>query len=260
MLLLRHLFQSAEINCDDAADADDSGELAITDAIFSLNYLFLSGDAPPFPLTHCSRDLTEDALDCERFEACEPVIEFYGQQFTGDAYLFVLDRSGSMQDGGELERMRQEVQAFIDQLSDSSEFSITWFDANVSEFPMEEDRPAQATEENKDAAAEWMSAISAGAGSCTWQGLESALEFAMNSQAERKTIILVGDGAGTCRGANEANYLNQMIQRVTEENGGRSQINVIGVLMGLQIDSLQMRAQAMRELAERNGGTFTRVN
>jgi hypothetical protein len=50
-------------DCRDAADADDDQELSITDAIYSLGYLFLSGEPPPAPgPASCGDDPTADAL------------------------------------------------------------------------------------------------------------------------------------------------------------------------------------------------------
>lgn len=55
--------------CADAADADDSGTLNLTDAVFSLNYLFQSGPVPPEPGPTTPRpDPTEDALSCAQYQ------------------------------------------------------------------------------------------------------------------------------------------------------------------------------------------------
>jgi hypothetical protein len=53
--------------CPDAADADDDGSLAITDAVYLLNYLFLAGKSPPPPGPDaCAADPTGDGLEpCE---------------------------------------------------------------------------------------------------------------------------------------------------------------------------------------------------
>lgn len=56
--------------CLDAADADDNGKLEITDAIYSLQSLFLGGPAPPSPFGACGLDPTEDDLGCESFAGC----------------------------------------------------------------------------------------------------------------------------------------------------------------------------------------------
>jgi hypothetical protein len=70
---LNHLFLGGpEPGCMDAADADDDGSLQITDPVLTLNWLFLSGRTPPSPGAEiCGEDPTEDLLSCEDFPPCE---------------------------------------------------------------------------------------------------------------------------------------------------------------------------------------------
>ena len=62
--LLNYLFLGGrDLDCQDAADADDSGTLDVTDAVKLLAYLFLGGAALPAPGAEaCGRDLTSDSL------------------------------------------------------------------------------------------------------------------------------------------------------------------------------------------------------
>ena len=53
--------------CDDAADADDSGRLDITDAVRILNHLFLGTATIPAPYPEEGRDETVDSLGCLGF-------------------------------------------------------------------------------------------------------------------------------------------------------------------------------------------------
>jgi hypothetical protein len=53
--------------CEDAADADDRGTLEITDPVYLLNYLFSGGPEPPPPLETAGLDSTEDTLGCRGF-------------------------------------------------------------------------------------------------------------------------------------------------------------------------------------------------
>lgn len=46
----------------DGADANDDGELTITDAVYTLNFLFLGLGAPPRPYPSCGSDPTADPL------------------------------------------------------------------------------------------------------------------------------------------------------------------------------------------------------
>lgn len=60
---LDYLFRGGSVPaCIDAADADDNGNVNITDPVFLLNHLFSSGPAPPQPGGECGADPTEDSL------------------------------------------------------------------------------------------------------------------------------------------------------------------------------------------------------
>ena len=65
LVTLNYLFfGSDEPACLDAADANDSGEVDISDPIFLLGALFLGGDPVPPPFPDCGPDPSGDALGC----------------------------------------------------------------------------------------------------------------------------------------------------------------------------------------------------
>ena len=56
--------------CYDAADSDDNGNVNLTDAVYSLNHLFVQGPPLPSPgATECGEDPTPDTLPCD--STCE---------------------------------------------------------------------------------------------------------------------------------------------------------------------------------------------
>jgi hypothetical protein len=72
--ILFHLFAGLPVSCPDAADADDSGVLDVTDAVYFLEHLFHGGAAPPAPHGACGTDPTPDpgpGLECEDGPGCE---------------------------------------------------------------------------------------------------------------------------------------------------------------------------------------------
>jgi choice-of-anchor C domain-containing protein len=72
VLTLNRLFLGGPApSCLDAADADDNGKIQITDAILTLNHLFLGGPALPEPFNSCGSDSTPDELGCAAFPACQ---------------------------------------------------------------------------------------------------------------------------------------------------------------------------------------------
>jgi hypothetical protein len=56
------LFNSTPVSCQDAADANDDGNLDIADAVAALSFLFGGGTLPE-PI-NCGEDPTIDGLDC----------------------------------------------------------------------------------------------------------------------------------------------------------------------------------------------------
>ncbi len=72
--VLFHLFGGLPVDCLDAADAGDDGQVDLTDAIYLLRYLFLAEAAPPEPFAACGPDPSLDAggsdLGCGDDVAC----------------------------------------------------------------------------------------------------------------------------------------------------------------------------------------------
>lgn len=56
--------------CQDAADANDDGEVSISDPVFTLIFLFLGGPEPPAPWPECGPDPTSDETPCATFRQC----------------------------------------------------------------------------------------------------------------------------------------------------------------------------------------------
>lgn len=64
--LLNVLFQGANIpQCPDSGDLDDDGRITLTDVIVILNFLFRGGGAPASPYPEPGQDPTADGLQCE---------------------------------------------------------------------------------------------------------------------------------------------------------------------------------------------------
>jgi phospholipase/lecithinase/hemolysin len=62
--ILIHLFAGAQARCVDAYDADDSGDVNISDAVRLLYFLALGGESPASPYPECGPDPTPDGLSC----------------------------------------------------------------------------------------------------------------------------------------------------------------------------------------------------
>ena len=70
---LSYLFQAGRPpTCFDAADANDDGGLNISDPIYTLNALFVGGPPHSSPWPSCGPDPTDDDLGCEGEPVCPP--------------------------------------------------------------------------------------------------------------------------------------------------------------------------------------------
>lgn len=65
VVVLEYLFSGGPSFCDDANDANDDGQMTVSDPSFLLNYLFLQGPPPPPPFELAGDDPTSDSLGCE---------------------------------------------------------------------------------------------------------------------------------------------------------------------------------------------------
>ncbi len=68
---LNYLFVGGRIpTCLDAVDVNDNASIELTDAIFILNYLFSGGQAPAAPFPGCGQDTNADDIDCQEPPNC----------------------------------------------------------------------------------------------------------------------------------------------------------------------------------------------
>jgi hypothetical protein len=202
-------------------------------------------------------DLPFDAVgeDGPDEEVAEIVI-IYNHQYEGDGFFFVVDRSGTMQDRDELPRAKRELRRIVTEMSAYTEFGIVFFDSGLLRFPVS-GRAKKASATWKRAAAAWITTVGGGTGSCCREGLLAGLQFANSASARRKTLVYIGDGGGTCRGANESTYLENTLEVVRQRNSSRAQINTIGVIMGT---NRAMQERFLRQLASQTGGNYRRLN
>jgi hypothetical protein len=161
-----------------------------------------------------------------------------------------VDRSGSSLEGFRF--AQSYIPRVLASLGEDAEFGVVLVDSGVRLHP-EGKVPAKARSEEKAAALEFVLGAEGGAGSCPAKGFKAAIDFAKASRAERKVILYIGDGGGTCGGMPEPEYLELMCEDVTRRNRCGAEIHAIGVGAGLWGEAVLLY------LTERNGGTYTRL-
>ncbi len=199
-------------------------------------------------------DLPFDAIgDNDDDEELPEVVNFYGLNLEGDGFFYVIDRSGSMQDSGELGVAKREVTKNIQEFSDRVQFGIVFFAKDVNQFP-QGGQPAEANPGMKSSAISWLQAQTGSSGSCCMAGFTAVLKLASQSTAKRKVVVYLGDGGGTCSGEDESAYLAKTQSAINAQNFLRIQINTIGVLQIPEINE-----KFLKTVAASNGGTYSRV-
>ncbi len=224
--------------------------------------LLTSGTAPAVRaqatgggLTKENLDLPYDAIgDAEEEEDAPEIVTFYGTNLEGDGFFYVIDRSSTMQDSGELSIAKREAIRNVTEFTEHVKFGIFFFDKSLVKFP----GSGQAAEANpgmKSAGVNFIQSTPGGSGTCQIPALSAALLMANSCSSKRKVIVYLSDGGGTCNGADEAQYLQQALASTSAQNYNRIPINTIGVLTMPPLNE-----QFMRNLAATNGGTYTRIN
>jgi hypothetical protein len=253
--VLDYLFRGAgdALTCKDAADVNDNGQIELSDAIFVLHSLFQNGGTPAAPFPFCGPDPTDDTLDCASWTECPPVLEYFGIEFQAGFVGFVIDRSGSQADRGELTRTKSVTIATIGTLPDGVQFGLSFVAGNRLTFP-QDGAPATASPETRAAAIDFIESISGGVGQCATPGFLDVIEMAHGATTRAKEIFYVGDGSGTCPGQDEVFYLTEMERIVTAANDGFARIDTITTL---PTGSLQM--SHLQQLASENGGSYYEI-
>jgi hypothetical protein len=205
----------------------------------------------------CGRALTLDGLECIVSAACassgSPRFVLFGRELQADGVFFVVDRSGSMADQGELALAKREISTAIAGFPETVEFGIVLFDTLVESYPST-GFPARADPVAKLEAAGFIESMLPGSGSCCLPGFVAGLEFAARSKAERKALIYIGDGGGSCQGAHDEAYLRQALAKIEALNTHGVEIHCMAILNVASKDD-----EFLRRLAWDNEGSYTVV-
>ena len=154
----------------------------------------LSAELPsrrPLDLPSGGKGPQEDA------EEYPETIEFFGGEYEGDAFMFVIDTSGSMAAEGKLESAQEELSQALMSLSGQAEFGIVAFSSNLNQFSIVMEK---ATVPNKVAGVAWVNTLVANGGTCIDIGTIHGLDILRTSLIlpESRRLILLGDGAQGC--------------------------------------------------------------
>ena len=191
-------------------------------------------------------------------------ISYYGLPVLSDRLVFVLDISGSMSWGGELDKRpritvaKEELLKVLDHLGPTTRFSIIAFSGSNILFHPKGLVPANKSWLRK--ARRFVERLSPGGGTNTW----GAIETVLTRYKEADTIYLLSDGSPTLGRCRVQGQIIAKLVKLNRELGIR--IHTIALLKGTPpnpsfaaMDDKEDAARFMKLIAELSHGSFVRV-
>jgi Mg-chelatase subunit ChlD len=123
------------------------------------------------------------------------IIQFFGHDFEGDAFVWVLDISGSMTVSGRIDELRGEFTGAILNLSSQSDFGAVAFNQNIQPLDI---LCTAAYPDRKSRAIAWISGLQPYGTSCLAVAVIQGLEIIRKSSNTNRRLIVVGDGLPAC--------------------------------------------------------------
>ncbi|HCW44411.1 MAG: VWA domain-containing protein [Planctomycetia bacterium] len=218
--------------------------------LIGASFLLMAADTPlrrPLDMPSGGSGAKEDSEDFPE------TIEFFGGEYEGDAFMFVIDVSGSMGGYEKMETAQEELNQALMSLSSDAEFGIVAFSNNLYQFNI---AMVKATPPHKVAGSAWVMGLEPAGGTCidvgTIQGL-NILGTTLVPTANRR-LILLGDGAQGCGNfgpeANEEALANIMA-------ANWEQVSIDTLFIGEPYDDALW---LFENIAQHNFGEFRMVN
>ena len=184
------------------------------------------------------------AGDGDEEEDAPETINFWGGEYEGDAFFWCLDKSGSMDWGGAMEDLKQEVTASVNSLSPEAEFSLVSFSSNTVTWSPQ---PKRATSANKAAAIAWVNTLVPDGWTCLSPAAITTLQICNQSSKPSRQMIILSDGVPTCDSVDTS---NTALSEITSANCQQVPIHTI------YINDDSEGISFMQLLAAQNFGTF----
>ncbi len=209
-------------------------------------------------------DLPDGFAMTEEEEDTPEIIEFYNEEYEGDAFFFCLDKSDSMganTSSGQPKwqvRNRETLKA-IQAMSNRSVCTVLFFDhkSAMGRSDLIGDPPLKMDAAGKARAIAFVSSMRTanhpGSDSCIVPGMLQLLAIANKTNNEHRTCILVADGRAQCNGSEE--QPDRVFQQIMAHNVLRIPINTIYTGQKSGAD-WERGASVLRRLAQATNGKF----
>ncbi len=181
--------------------------------------------------------------DEDEDESIPDMISFYGVDYEGDAFVWVLDVSLSMGGVGLIDTLRSEFTGAVSSLSRDTDFGAVAFSTNMRFLDL---FCKEADSSRKSTAAAWIVSIEPGGVTCLAPAVVKGLEIVRKSPNQHRRVIVVGDGMPYCGPAGPAP--SDVLSDISFNNYDRIPIDT--VFVGLAPEGFEF----FQQLASQNYG------
>ncbi|MDE0961267.1 MAG: VWA domain-containing protein [Planctomycetota bacterium] len=172
------------------------------------------------------------------------IIQFYGHHYEADAFLFVIDRSGSMSTGNKWGTLLEEMVTAIQGLSSEAELGIVAFSTPIVPW---NPQMVVSGPNARALAITFLSELQPMGATCISLGVNAGLQVLRSSSKEidSRRLILIGDGGQFCSGNNDP---EMVVAEIVTGNWDMHRIDTI--FLGDYPSGIELFAA----IAQENGG------
>lgn len=170
-------------------------------------------------------------------------VQFYGQSFEGDSFVWCLDKSGSMGHDGRMQLLKDEMLLTLASLSSRTQFDLVAFSTGHEAWSGRLMKAAF-----RESAMAWVQELEPNGLTCLGVAVVESLEILAKSTDRHRNLILVGDGMPFCGSGGPS--LEETMGYILNHNWQRLPISTI--FLGNEPEGEEF----MRKLALHTGGVF----
>ena len=186
-------------------------------------------------------------------EDAPEAIRFYGSEFEGDCFVFIVPAYGFCGETDIFDMIRQEVSQTLNQLSAAVDFAIVAYNSTTYIW-----RPdcCHASPAHKASAQAWMGTLAPIENHCLLDAALAGLGLAQQAPGAHKQVIICGAREPYCNGSGGGNYADICMESITAANFENLPIHTIYFTSSFYTgeEAFYINLSAM------NGGTFRQVD
>lgn len=181
-----------------------------------------------------------------------------GFKFKGRKIVFLIDVSGSMEDEDRIGQVKAGLKMLVTTMDPNFNVDMVQYPYYLTENNVQNYRAYWSsfkpmTDGNKSEVFNYLNRLTPNGGTPT----RSVLKFALNNYSGLTDIVLLSDGDPTITpDAADRDDIYSIINEITSMNGGRVNINCIGVGNDFISDPSLDKVKFLKELAQKNNGFF----